>query len=312
MSPQSGPADTGRDSLVLKQRTILTGLVLDILSLIPCIIAAVLSGSIVLYADAIKATNEVLSTFFAYLTLRRMAKVGAGQYDYGVGKVETFASLITGGVMLISLAFVLFVALYRIAIPAGIALEGALLGIVFLILGGSKNVWLWNKNYRMYRDSPSPILNSQWRLYRTKALTDFLVIVSVVATLVLSSYSWSLYIDPLSSFIIAGFIFAAGYRILSSSLPALLDQTLDEELQMVIVSHLAEFFDDYTALHGIRSRRSGHSIYIEILLEFDGSQPMSHAQDSIDRISESLEGKIPDSIVSVVPTRERSAGPNRN
>jgi ferrous-iron efflux pump FieF len=298
------PDGTGVNMHAAKQRTLLIGLVLDIISLLPCIIAAVLAGSIVLYADAIKATNEVLATFLSWLTLRKMGAGGAGVYDYGVGKFETFASLVTGGVMFISLAFVIAMALYRIAVPSEIVLEGALLGIFFLFLGGSKNVWLWRKNLRLYQVQPSPILHSQWRLYRSKALSDFFVLLSVVATLALSSYAWSLYIDPLSSFLIAGVIVTSGYRIFSSSLPALLDKTLDEELQMVIVRDLAEFFDEYTALHGVRSRRSGHSIYIEIFLEFEGTRSMSEVQDSIDRIRTSLESKIPESIVSVIPARE--------
>jgi cation diffusion facilitator family transporter len=304
MAQEPEPENTGRNMHATKQRTLLVGLILDIISLIPAIVAAILAGSIVLYADAIKATNEVLATFLSYLTLRKMGAGGAGAYDYGVGKFETFASLITGGVMFISLAFVIIMAMYRIAVPSEIVLEGALLGIFFLILGGSKNVWLWMKNLRLYRISPSPILHSQWRLYRTKALSDFFVLLSVVATLALSSYAWSLYIDPLSSFIIAGVIVTSGYRIFSSSLPALLDKTLDEELQMVIIQNLAEFFDEYTALHGVRSRRSGHSIYIELFLEFEGTRPMSEVQDSIDRIRTSLESRIPESIVSIIPSRE--------
>ena len=51
-----------------------------------------------------------------------------------------------------------------------------------------------------------------------------------------------------------------------------LDKTLDEELQMVIVRHLAQYFNEYTELHGVRSRRSGSNVYIEIFLEFDGER----------------------------------------
>jgi len=296
------PEGTPGGSAATKQRMVLVSLVVDFTLWLPDIAAAILSGSIVLFADAVKCANEILATFFAYMTLRKIAKGGAGVYDYGMGKFETITSVTTGGVMFISLALVFFVALYRIAVPAEIVHEGAYLGVVLMVIGVCMNSWLWFKNFRLFQKDPSPVMDSQWRLFRTKAFSDFSVLVSLIATLALSRYAWSLYIDPFASFIIAGFLFFSGYRVITSSLPDLLDKTLDEELQMVIVRHLAEFFDDYTALHGVRSRRSGANIYIEIFLEFDGEKKMSEVQASIDRIRNSLEANIARSSVSIIPT----------
>ena len=298
----------GPDSYARKQRTVLTSLVIDFVLWIPDIAAAVLSGSIVLFADAVKCLNEIIATFFAYLTIRKMAKGGAGAYDYGMGKLETITSVVTGGVMFISLLIVFMVALYRIAVPAELVHDGVYLGIILMVIGVCMNSSLWLKNYRFNKKEPSPIMDSQWRLFRTKAFSDFSVLVALVASMVFSSYSWSLYIDPLSSFVIAGFLLFSGYRVITSSLPDLLDKTLDEELQMVIVRHLAVFFDDYTALHGVRSRRSGSNVYIEILLEFDGEMKMCDVQAIINRIKSSLETHIPKSSVNVVPTSSAVCG----
>jgi ferrous-iron efflux pump FieF len=290
------------ESIALKQRTVLVSLVVDFILWLPDIAAAILSGSIVLFADALKCANEILATFFAYLTLRKMARGGAGVYDYGLGKFETITSIITGGVMFVSLVLVFFVAINRIIVPEELVLGGAYMGIGLMVIGVCTNTWLWRKNYRLFQRSPSPIMDSQWRLFRTKAFSDFSVLASLVATLAFSGEAWALYIDPVASFFIAGVLLFSGYRVITSSLPDLLDRTLDEELQMVIVRHLAEFFDDYTALHGVRSRRSGSSVYIEIFLEFDGGRKMADVQESINRIRASLEKTIPKSSVSIVPT----------
>ncbi|MDO9326295.1 MAG: cation diffusion facilitator family transporter [Methanoregula sp.] len=303
-------------SYAAKQRTVLISLIIDFVLWIPDIMAAILSGSIVLFADAVKCGNEIIATFLAYLTIRKMAKGGAGSYDYGMGKMETITSVITGGVMIVSLMIVFIVALYRIAVPGELVHEGVLLGIILMVIGVSMNSYLWLKNYRFNQKDPSPIMDSQWKLFRTKAFSDFTVLVSLIASLELSAYSWSLYIDPLASFVIAGFLLFSGYRVITTSLPDLLDKTLDEELQMVIVRHLAVFFHDYTALHGVRSRRSGNNVYIEIFLEFDGEKKMCEVQDIINRIKVSLESHIAKSSVSVVPTslavcKGTSPPPNR-
>jgi cation diffusion facilitator family transporter len=303
VNDRDGPA-----SYAKKQRTVLVSLVIDFVLWIPDIIAAVLSGSIVLFADAVKCANEIIATFFAYLMIRRMAKGGAGAYDYGMGKLETITSVVTGGVMFVSLVIVFLVALYRVAFPEELVHDGVYLGIVLMVIGVSMNSWLWLKNYRFNQREPSPIMDSQWRLFRAKAFADFSVLVALIASMELSAFSWSLYIDPLASFVIAGFLLFSGYRVITSSLPDLLDKTLDEELQMVIVRHLAAFFNDYTALHGVRSRRSGSNVYIEIFLEFDGEKKMCEVQEIINRIKSSLEAHIPKSSVSIVPASSAVCG----
>jgi cation diffusion facilitator family transporter len=311
MSHALAPGEGGdKIPLTIRQRTVLTSLIIDFVLWLPDIVAAVLSMSIVLFADAVKCANEILATFFAYLTIRKMAKGGAGAYDYGMGKFETMTSIITGGVMFISLALVFFVAIYRIVHPESIVLEGAYLGVFLMIVGVCTNTFLWQKNYRLNLKEPSPIMDSQWRLFRTKAISDLSVLLSLIFSLALSRFTWSLYIDPVASFFIAGVLFFSGARVIRSSLPDLLDRTLDEELQMVIVRHLAQFFNEYSALHGVRSRRSGSNVYIEIFLEFEGEKKMCEVQEIIDRIKASIETQIPKSTVSIVPTSTPECGGN--
>jgi ferrous-iron efflux pump FieF len=303
VSAGEGGADV---PLAEKERAVLISLIIDFVLWIPDVVAAFLSMSIVLFADAVKCANEILATFFAYLTIRKMARGGAGTYDYGMGKFETVTSIITGGVMFISLALVFFAAIHRIVYPESLVHEGAYLGIFLMIVGVTMNTYLWKKNERLYLREPSPLMDSQWRLFRTKAFSDFSVLLSLIFSLAFSHYAWSLYIDPVASFFIAGILFLSGARVIRSSLPDLLDRTLDEELQMVIVQHLAVFFNDYEALHGVRSRRSGSNVYIEIFLEFDGEKKMCEVQEIIDRIRASLEAQIPKSKVSIVPTSTRA------
>ena len=88
-------------------------------------------------------------------------------------------------------------------------------------------------------------MESQWRLFRTKAFSDGAVLVALTASLALAEYNWSHYIDPLASFMIVGVLFLSGYREIKTALPDLLDKTLEEELQIEIMKNLAEFFDDY-------------------------------------------------------------------
>jgi len=294
-------------TLAKKERTVFTSLVVDFLLWIPDIFAAILAGSITMFADVVKCGNELLATFFAWLTLRKLARGHQGIYDYGMGKFETVTSIVTGAVMLVSLIIVFYSAITRIINPEVLNFGGVVFAIIMMTIGVSVNTWLWHKNYRLACREYSPIMESQWRLFRTKAFSDLSVLLALILSIILNRFWWSVYIDPLASMIIVGFLFTTGYRVITSSLPDLLDKTLDESLQIVIVRELAEFFFEYEAFHGVRSRRSGSNVYIEIFLEFDGDRKMCEVQETIDRMKSSLESRIPKSSVTIVP----SSGPCR-
>jgi cation diffusion facilitator family transporter len=295
-----------------KQRTVFFSLCFDIFLWIPEIVAVILSGSVTMFADVLKCGNEILATFIALLILMRMRRSAQFSYDYGMGKFETITRTITGAVMLISLGIIFIATFHRIFNPEPLQPEGAFIGIPLMLVSGIADTYLWRKNYRIAQHDPSPVMESQWRLRRAKAFSDICVLLSLVLSFALVKYVWAVYIDPTVSFIIIGFLLVAGYRELSSSLPDLFDRTLEEELQLVILGELSSGFHQYQEFHGVRSRRSGSSIYIEIFLGFDRDRAMGEVQDFIDSLKRSLEKRIPGSIVWIVPTTETSPGKDRS
>ncbi|MDD1720121.1 MAG: cation transporter, partial [Methanoregulaceae archaeon] len=194
---------------------------------------------------------------------------------------------------------------YRLLVPAPLGTGGVVLGVVVLVVIIGTNIFFWVRNYRIACLDPSPLMDSQWRLFRMKAFANLVVLFALLLSLLCAGLPWAVYIDPLGSFVVIGFLLQSGYRMISASLPDLLDRTLEEELQLVVVSDLAEHFHFYEQIHGVRSRRSGGRIYIEVFLEFDGRMQMCDVQDVIDRIKDSLESKIPGSSVNIVPTSGR-------
>ena len=88
----------------------------------------------------------------------------------------------------------------------------------------------------------------------------------------------------------------------SSSVFDLLDRTLSDSLQLIVLRSLASHFESYDAIHGVRSRRSGNNIYVELFLEFDPSWRMAEVQKHIDEIKADLESRIPGSQIAIAPT----------
>jgi len=307
MEPFVGNGGGNTEASVSKEKTVIISLFCDIALWLPEIIAVILSGSVTLFADVMKCGNEILATIFALIILWKMKKGATFTYDYGMGKFETFTRSATGAVMMVSIIIIFFTAFHRIFVPGPLQVAGTVIAVPLMIISAVIDTYLWQKNYRTSLVDPSPIMEAQWRLRRAKSFADIAVLLSLVLSFAFIAYSWAVYIDPVVSFIIIGFLLIAGFREISSSLPDLFDKTLEEELQIVILKELSAFFKEYTGFYGVRSRRSGSKIYIDIFLGFDPGLNMGTVQDTSDRLKTSLEGKIPGSVVSVVPTSEQSA-----
>jgi ferrous-iron efflux pump FieF len=297
MSPSSEPSIPSS-----KEKTIFHSFLVAVLIWIPNIIAVMLSGSVTMLADVVKDGNELLSTFMAWMIIRKLSKGDHSTYDYGMGKFETITGLITGIVMFISLFLVFYSSISRILVPAQIHEEGAILGIILYIISISATARQWRKMHQESKKEHSPILESQWRLFRIKTISDILVLGTLVASTMFQEFWWSDFFDPISSFIIGIILLLSGYHIIFSSFQDLLDKTIDESYQFLILQDLAEFFDEYVAFHGVKSRRSGNRVFIEIFLEFDGDRKMGDVQAVINRMKSSIEQKIDKSTISIVPT----------
>ena len=283
-------------------RTIVISLIVDFILLLPDIVAAVLANSVTLFADVLKCGNELLATFIAWLTIRRVAKGKTLEYNYGYGKLENLTGIVVASIMALSIIIVFYSAVERIKDPLSMHEEGVGLGIFLMTVGVCVNSWLSVKNYRIAKKKHSPVMDSQWRLFRAKAFSDGCVLLALILSLALAKYSWSLYIDPFASFSMIGFLIFSAYGVITNSIYDLMDKTIEESLQLIIVGELVAYFDEYKSLQGVRSRRSGGDIYVEIFLEFDGEKKMAEIQNVINNMKNTLETKIKGSHVIISPS----------
>lgn len=290
------------DSFKEKERSILTGMLFGLSALVPDLIAVIMANSVMLLSDLLKSGSETAATFLSWLAVRKVRQGKSFDYNYGQGKLENISSLAVAGAMALSWLIVTFSAVYRIWRPSPIGS----IGFALFVTGGAGviNAGLWRKNRRLAGQEPSPIIDSQLRLYRAKTVANVCVILSLILSAVFRGRRWATYIDPAGAFLISGFLLVSAYHVVTESIQDLLDRTLDESLQLVIVAELAVWFDDYVALHGVRSRRSGSNVYIEIFMEFDGDRRMSEVQDLINRMKAGLEQKIKGSQVVIAPATE--------
>ncbi len=284
-----------------KEHSILLGLLLGIFGLITGIIAAVIANSLTLESEILKNIGLVTAVFLSYLSIRKVNRGRTEGYNYGYGKLESVSGLIVATVLVISLIIVIGHTIERFQHPVELHAGGVDLAIVFSAVALLTSAWLWRHDYHLTKEEYSPVLESLWRMYRSKTVASMLVIISLALSAIFSDQPWATYVDPVVSVIIGLFIVQSIYNISAMSVYDLLDRALEESLQIVILRELAHYFDEYEAIHGIRSRRSGANVYVEIFLEFDGDRKMAEVQKVIDDIRTGLESKINGSEIIISP-----------
>jgi len=284
-----------------KERYAFYGFAIGAVVFSPFLYISIMADSMTMIATSIRSAAETLSLLITWMGLRKVARKELFIYNYGAGKIENLSSLAIAAAMVLAFADLSYRSIDRIYRPAALNEPYALIGILAVIPFFLLAIWLLIKSYHVNRRDPSPAGDSQWRLYLAKTVIHTGVVFSLGASLFFREHLWSLYIDPAVSFLIGIYILGSAYLIGRKSIDELLDRTIDEPLQMHILRELAAYFDEYLELHGVRSRRSGQFVYIEIFLEFDGSRTMNDVQLAIKRMTASLEEKIPGSQVLIIP-----------
>jgi cation diffusion facilitator family transporter len=297
MMPASAPGDN-------REKAALTGVIFGFIDTIVTVAAMVASNSSVLLADTCKTVLEFVAVLLAWLAIRRITRGANHQFNYGIGKLENLSSLFVGLLMLFCLVVIAVNTARNIIHPSHITGIGVWISVTAQIVYAVINGFLCMKNKRLAKAESSPIMDSQARLFLTKAVANLFILLSLVLSMALGRFHWALYIDPLASMIIGASILLAAIGILSSSFYDLLDRTLEEESQFFILRELARHFEKYDALHGIRSRRSGSHVFVEIFLEFHPDKTVGEVQESINSIRKSIESAVAGSRVTIALSTE--------
>ena len=275
-------------------------LALDVGTVLPVVLIAVFSGSMLLYSDIFDYAKSFLSGLIAWKILRAIRRGDTREYDYGPGKMESLGGLIGSLIFLAGLTIMIGFAVRRLLHPVELHAGFTLLGIFSQIVGLTMDVCLWRHNKKLARREHAPLMEMQWRANRADAMSCLAILSALSLTLIFRSRTWDVYIDPACALLFLLYSAASFFSPLHAYINDLADKTHGEELQLKILRRLAENYEGYEAFHGVRSRRVGTHKFIEIALGFHPEKRMGEALDTIERLREGVMRDIPNSEVSIV------------
>ena len=289
-----------QDILQQQEKAVFWGLMLALLACIPTVAVAWRSGSMLLLSDLPDYARSIFTNFIGWRILRSIRLGKLHGFDYGTEKIQTLGGIV-GSVTYVAALFILAgLSISRFVDPEPLdenfaAIGAALQFTEFVIMG-----WLWHKTKMLAQQKHSGIMEMQWRANRADALAALVIFIAVVLTLSLREYAWSVYVDPLLALVFVSYATASFIPLLAAGVNDILDKTLQEDLQLQIDRRLAEFYDGYAGFHGVRSRRAGGKVLIEIALSFSPDQLVGDAARTATGLCQGIQADIPDCEVRVV------------
>lgn len=264
------------------------------------LVSLLTAQSAVLLADLLKTGLEFIAVLLAWLAMRRLARGGGEAYDYGIGKLENLSSLIIAALMVLVFLVITGNAVRGLMSPAQVGGIGVWICVANQIVYAGINGWLWRRCRRAGRSEDSPLMASQAKLFFTKLFGNVFILASLSLSLALADQAWAVYIDPVASLLIAASILVSAIGVFSSSVYDLLDGSLEEKDKLDIMRELVKHYERYDMLYGVRSRRAGNRVFVDIHVGYRPERRLGDVERDLEALREAVRRLFRNASVTVI------------
>jgi len=246
-----------------------------------------LTGSVALYSDALESIVNVIASFAAWYAIGFALRPADDGHPFGHNKAEYISAVLEGVLIVVAALLIIHQAWPAFAMPT---------------LNDTPAAGLWI-------NAAATAINSFWALLLLKAgrrlkspaleadgqhiMTDVVTSVGVLAGLVLAIMTGYPILDPILAILVAVNILWQGYKLIFSSVNALLDRALDVEQQDIIRAIIADKSQGAIEFHDLKTRESGPVRFAEFHLIVDRNMSVEASHRICDRIEHALHDAMP-------------------
>lgn len=281
------------DELAEKRHLAMFASVWQIPQLVTTFLAAMANRSTVLWMEFIQTLSIVLPALLLISIFYYLRKNLRFRYNYGTGKIEALTALTVEVFDIIGLLLIIVLGIRNLVRPA-VANHNYLFAISMETVGLAITPVIMIRLKNAMKIRSGKISETFYLSLKKELLFGIVTMVTLIVSFFEENTIWSRYLSPIVCLVLSvPFFFIVGHHILNSARD-LLDETLEEEMQLKILKILSEFYNEYTALDDVRSRRSGEQIFIDIRLKFEDGRTYGELLE----ISQKMENRLKEEIGS--------------
>jgi cation diffusion facilitator family transporter len=249
------------------------------------------SNSVALLSDAMESIINIVASIMMFAALHIASKAEDEGHKYGHQKAENISALIEGVLIIIAAVLIIEATIGRIFNPVGF--DDINLGIIISLCATSLNGVLAVIMLREAKKSRSMALEGDAK----HLFSDVMSSVGVVIGLFIASVTGLLILDPLIALVVAVLLIKMGIDVFRRTSHDLMDSACVEEEKTIVA--VLEKIDGYLEYHDLKTRRSGHKVFMEVHICMNGDVSLTEAHNLSIRIEKDLEAAVPGIVSSI-------------
>lgn len=250
-------------------------------------VAYLMTGSAAIFSDAAESVVHVAAVGFAAYSLWLSNRPANPQFPYGYEKISYVSAGSEGALIILAAGVIIYQAIHRWL--EGLAFENLGLGTVLIAAASIFNAALGLYLMSQGKKNQSLILEANGQHVLTDSWTSFGVVGGLILVIITG---WKPF-DPLLAIAVAVNIVWTGRGLIRKSFGGLMDEA-DPAMGATIRRNLDKLTAEMgIGYHGVRFRRTGISLWIELHLLFSGNTPLAEAHAMATSLEEKLKEVFP-------------------
>jgi ferrous-iron efflux pump FieF len=240
------------------------------------LVAWMMTGSVSVLASLVDSMMDVAASLINLFAVRYSLMPADHEHRFGHGKAESLAGLAQTTFISGSAVFLILQSVDRLLHPRPLEDVGIGVGVMVFAILATLSLLILQRH--VIRVTGSTAIKADALHYTTDVLTN----ASIIIALLLSGFGWH-GVDALFALGIAAYILYSAWHIGHEALQLLMDRELPDE-QRQRIRQAARSHGEVRGIHDLRTRRSGHDIFIQMHLELDDELSLFDAHEIADQV----------------------------
>ncbi|MCF8481688.1 MAG: cation diffusion facilitator family transporter [Rhodospirillum sp.] len=270
-------------------------------SLAASLVAVLTSSSSALLADLLLTLLDFGTLTVTWMVARRALRPAGGRFQFGLGRMESLASVAAALFMIAATAVIIASAIERIQVGQAPTGTGLLVGLVFNGTYLLVNAVVLRGFLKQSKSDPSPIVKAQIHLFSEDLISNLILSVAMLVVLAAPDTLIGRHADPVASLLTICVMSVIALRMVKVSLGDLLDAACGEDVQMPMTRALIKHFDDYDQLLAFRTRRAADTAIVEVVLSFPPETPVKRIETLRAQLEAMVRQDVESIQITVVP-----------
>lgn len=246
------------------------------------------SWSLAVLSSAMDSLMDFFVSLFNFFVLKKTEKWSCKNYNYGQWKIQWIWAILEWWIVLFSGIILIILSGKKLLNKLSwenLDLEAGLFVMWISIFFTALLVWYLD---RVSKKTNDLTVKSDALHYKTDLYTNLWIILSLITIKI----TWFYFIDPIISILIWIYIIYSSKEIIWEWYQMIMDRKIDDD-QIKIIENILENTDkQITGYHLLKTRKSGHNIFIDFHLVFDEDIKLIDAHNIADIVEKKILEKI--------------------